>query len=43
MEICRRAYRKVRNLKSDPDKIKASLVQKGFTLKEIDAVLKEKV
>ncbi|MBS7242564.1 MAG: regulatory protein RecX [Treponema sp.] len=43
MEICRRAYRKVRNLKSDSDKIKASLVQKGFTLKEIDAVLKEKV
>lgn len=43
MEICRRAFRKVRNLKSDPDKIKASLVQKGFTLKEIDAVLKEKV
>lgn len=43
MEICRRAYRKVRNLKSDPDRIKASLVQKGFTLKEIDAVLKEKV
>ena len=43
MEICRRAYRKVRNLKSDPDKIKTSLVQKGFTLKEIDAVLKEKV
>lgn len=43
MEICRRAYRKVRNLKSDSDRIKASLVQKGFTLKEIDAVLKEKV
>ena len=43
MEICRRAYRKVRNLKSDSDKIKTSLVQKGFTLKEIDAVLKEKV
>ena len=43
MEICRRAYRKVRNLKSDSDKIKASLVQKGFTLKEIDAVLKEKM
>lgn len=41
MDICRRAYRKARVLKSDPDKIKASLVQKGFTLREIDAVIKE--
>ncbi|WP_407400107.1 regulatory protein RecX [Treponema sp.] len=41
MEICRRAYRKSRIMKSDPDKIKASLVQKGFTIKEIDAVMKE--
>lgn len=41
MEICRRALKKVQVLKKDPDKIKASLMQKGFTLKEIECALKE--
>ncbi|MCQ2240762.1 regulatory protein RecX [Treponema sp.] len=41
MEICRRAYRKTVAVKNDPDKIKSSLLQKGFTLKLIDAVFKE--
>ena len=41
LDICARAYRKIRNLKKDTEKIKSSLVQKGFTLKEIETVMKE--
>ncbi|WP_296014485.1 regulatory protein RecX [uncultured Treponema sp.] len=41
LEICRRAYKKCRLFKNDLDKIKASLVQKGFTLKQIGIVVSE--
>lgn len=41
MEICRRALKKARATKNDPDKIKASLMQKGFSLKEIESAMKE--
>ena len=41
LEICRRAYKKCRLFKNDLDKIKASLVQKGFTLKQIGIVISE--
>lgn len=41
LEICRRAYKKCRMLKKSLDKIKASLVQKGFTLKQIETVISE--
>ena len=41
LEICRRAYKKCRLFKKDLDKIKASLIQKGFTLKQIGIVISE--
>lgn len=41
MDICRRAYRKISAVKRDDDKIKSSLLQKGFTMKEIECVMKE--
>lgn len=41
LEICRCAYKKCRLFKNDLDKIKASLVQKGFTLKQIGIVVSE--
>ncbi len=41
LEICRRAYKKTIITRTSPEKIKASLIQKGFTLKQIDIVLKE--
>ena len=41
LEICRRAYKKCLLFKKDLDKIKASLVQKGFTLKQIGIVISE--
>ncbi len=41
LEICRCAYKKCRLFKKDLDKIKASLIQKGFTLKQIGIVISE--
>lgn len=41
LEICRRAYKKCQLFKKDTDKIKASLIQKGFTLKQIGIVVSE--
>ena len=41
LEICRRAYKKCLLFKKDLDKIKASLVQKGFTLKQVGIVISE--
>lgn len=41
LEICHRAYKKCRLFKNDLDKIKASLVQKGFTLKQVGIVISE--
>lgn len=40
-EICRRAYKKILKFKSDPEKIRASLMQKGFSLKMINKILRE--
>lgn len=41
LETCRRAYKKCLVLKSDEDKIKASLIAKGFTVKQIQTVMSE--
>lgn len=41
LEICRRAYKKCLVFKSDEDKIKASLVAKGFTVRQIQIVMSE--
>ncbi|MCQ2249249.1 MAG: RecX family transcriptional regulator [Treponema sp.] len=41
MDICRRAYRKALIGSRSEDKIRASLARKGFSMKEIDAVIKE--
>lgn len=41
MDICRRALKKLRAVKRDPEKIRNSLMQKGFSIREIDAVMKE--
>jgi regulatory protein len=41
LDLCRRAYKKCLIFKSEEDKIKASLIAKGFTLKQIQLVMSE--
>lgn len=41
LEICRRALKKCLVFKSDEDKIKASLLAKGFTMRQIQCVMAE--
>ncbi len=41
LEACRKSFEKTFKTKKDPQKIKASLLRKGFTLKEISTVFKE--
>ncbi|MGN0730221.1 regulatory protein RecX [Treponema sp.] len=38
-DICRRAYKKQRLFESNAEKIKAALIRKGFTLKQIEAAV----